>query len=275
MHRNYKFIIIFASLLFFSFFNSTFITSKGAATNLTPAFGAQPTIDGIIDRSNGEWDDAIKVQISLYPNLSAPQNPLTIDLWLLQYNKDLFISIQFEFFNHSQDPDYMKEFTGILISPNDSEMEEDFIDGRIVQFSNISQDAYEYVDYYINNSIYYVDDFQNGEGAARLSNDKVIYEFEIPIDNAQYSPQDAFLDYKITYAFKIIVGLTPYYPSGIIYKNIITIEPQFAPREPPVPLTEVIILVLNIIIFGLIGFLLFIYIIRVTRLKQKIRRLQG
>lgn len=246
---------------------------QGEIDALKPKFGETPTIDGVIDTELNEWDDALKDTITLYKNLSNPINGLVIDFWIMQDDESLFIAIQFEFDEHSSS-EFYEEFVGVSISEDDPDDPPEFKDAKITQFSNISTGEFTYSDYYINDSIYYIDDQSEGEGAATLEGDKVIYEFSVPVDIFDDSYQDVYLRPLYTYAFDIIYGKSPSYPDEIILSNYKYIEIQFSEYNPP-PGWELILLTLNIIIFGLIGGFYFFYIYRITKLKEKIRRVKS
>ncbi|MFW9896781.1 MAG: hypothetical protein ACFFD7_13330, partial [Candidatus Thorarchaeota archaeon] len=98
------------------------INCHGAAEEIDAEFGQAPIIDGNIDDSANEWKNAYKTQINL--------TDLPIDLWVMQDDKDLFISVQVDLETHNS-----TEFVGLLISNSSSENREDFIDAKIVQFS--------------------------------------------------------------------------------------------------------------------------------------------
>jgi hypothetical protein len=67
------------------------INGYGAVVEIDPEFGKAPNIDGNIDDSIGEWNKAIKTQINL--------TDLPIDLWVMQTNQELFISLQLDLFS--------------------------------------------------------------------------------------------------------------------------------------------------------------------------------
>jgi len=248
---------------------STFV--NGFAEPIQPPFGTMPTIDGEIDENGKEWDDALKMRIFLYQNLSAPENGLPIDLWIKQNDAKLFFAIQFELEQHSSS-EFDHEFIGILISESESNKTEDFTEFRVVQFTNISTGQYNYRDYHINNSLYVLDVNQSGEGAAKLKGDIITYEFSINLDNYEDYPEDVFLDYLNSYAFKIIFGKINQYPAGFLLSNIIVIKIQYPPLNPPIVLTELLFIIFDILIFGLICVLFLVYVYKISKLKLKIKR---
>ena len=251
---------------------------QGEITTLKPEFGETPTIDGVIDTGLDEWDGALKAKITVYKNLSNPINGLVMDFWIMQDDIEddefLFIAIQFEVEDHSSS-DYWEEFVGISISEDDPDDPPEFKDAKIIQFSNITTGEFTYNDYWINDSIYYIDDQSEGEGAAGLEGDKVVYEFSIPVNIFDDSYQDIYLRPLYTYAFNIIYGKSPSYPDGILLSNYKLIEIQFSEYQNPFTGWELILLTLNIVIFGSIGGFYFFYIYRITKLKDKIRRLRS
>jgi len=244
--------------------------AHGAEREITPEYGNAPIIDGIIDRSSGEWDEAIKENINLYQNLSNPQGGLPIDLWIMQNDTSLYISIQFELESSELN---VNQFLGLLISPNASEISEDFEDARIIHFSNISLDQYQYLDYYINNSIFYNDTQVNGKGAAKLDDNNVVYEFSLNLDS--HEDHDVYLDYRVLHSFKIIFAKNKSYPEEFTHENIITIFPDYPPVERDNDFLEILYLVLTITVFSAVGAFIGIYIYKITQLKEKIKRIRS
>jgi len=127
------------------------INVNGAEEELILGFGKRPVIDGYIDRSEDEWNDALKTQIDIYQNLSNPMFGLEIDLWIVQNESNLYISIQFELVDHKSS-EYDHEFVGILISNDESLDPLEYKDAKIVQFLNMTEETFEYRDYFINES---------------------------------------------------------------------------------------------------------------------------
>ena len=162
------------------------IFSNGAAEEIESKFGDAPFIDGTIDDSTNEWKKAAKIQhIKLVD--------LPIKLWVMQTNLELFISIQIDLLREAHDS---SEFVGLLISNSSSESKKDFIDAKIIQFSNISADEFNYFDYHINNSVFLNDTVYNGDGAGSLDGTTSIYEFSIPL-NKSGNKEDAILNYDM------------------------------------------------------------------------------
>jgi hypothetical protein len=254
------------------------IEVKGAAATLDPALGKAPIIDGIIDGNINEWEEFTPVSIQLYQNISNPQNGLPIDIKSLQNGTDLFICIQFEL-----EPEDFKddEFLGILVSKTQSEAEEDFFDAKIVQFSNITTGDFEFKDYYINNSIFIEDNdtIINGNGAANLTNNKMTYEFSLPLRDYPDDPDapvyDQVIEGQTTYAFKIIFGNTPLYPEGISHQNIILINVKYPSEEDNLLDIDLIYLILTIIIFSFVFLIFGFQVYKITSLKSKIKRIRG
>ncbi|MFX1493867.1 MAG: hypothetical protein ACFFBZ_06260 [Promethearchaeota archaeon] len=251
------------------------INSSGADLEIKPLYGQAPVIDGEIDTSKNEWNNAIKEQLNLYPNESAPDNPLIIDLWVMQNSSNLYISIQFSFLHNNF------EFVGLLISSNQSENPEDFKDAKIVRFTNISINEYTYKDYYLNNSIYEEDTISNGNGAGRIDGIKAVYEFVLPVEYNETDPEDVFLEYGIDeesgHVFKIIMGDStnpPSYPEDIRISNNVLIKITYNPLPPELTREEVLILTFSIIIFGTSGILYVFYIYRIVKLKERIERIR-
>lgn len=241
------------------------INGYGAVEVIDPEFGQAPIIDGNIDDSTGEWKEAIRIQVNLID--------LPIDLWVMQTNQELFISLQLDL-----EPGYHNttEFFGILISTNSSESQEDFIDAKFIQFFNINTNNFTYYDYYINNSLFLNDTKSDGQGAGKLEGTVSVYEFSIPIGqtNTNGNDEDAILEYEMSYAFNITYGDRPSYPEGILKSEIILIN-----INPPVVkeliLTELILRIFSIIVFSIIGILFGYYIYKIFKLKEKIERLRS
>lgn len=241
------------------------INSSGAVVEIDPEFGKAPIIDGIIDDTTGEWKDAYKDEIEL--------DDLPVDLWVMQTNRELFISVQLELETEYHNT---TEFIGILISANDSERVEDFVDAKFVQFYNTSSNNFTYYDYYINNSLFLNDIEDVGQGAGKLDGDTSIYEFSMPIGQYYTNGNDetAILDYENSYAFNITYGDKPLYPEGILKSAIILINIK-PPERNEIILTRLIFIIFSIIIFAIIGILFGYYIYNIIKLKEKIERLRS
>ena len=241
--------------------------SYGATEEIDSQFGEAPVIDGYIDISSQEWNKATKVQIDLG---GSPPEGLPINLWVMQDNSNLYISVQIDLEHEYHNT---TEFVGIMVSNSSSENKEDFIDAKIVQFSNISENQFNYLDYYINNSIFLNDSDYDGDGAAKLEDSSSIYEFSIPITSINGNEEDVLLDYGNGYAFNVTYGKTPFYPSGIIKSTIILINIKSFPTTEQ-PLWNLVILILSIIIFSILGILYGFYIYKIFKLKEKIERIK-
>jgi hypothetical protein len=241
------------------------INSYGAAEEIDAEFGEAPMINGVIDDTANEWKNAFKTQINL--------TDLPVDLWVMQYNLELFISVQInlEVLAHNS-----TEFIGLLISNSSSENQEDFIDAKIVQFSNIHNDEFVYLDYFINNSLFQTDTDYHGEGAGKLDGKVSVYEFSIPIKQplTEGYEEDATLEYDKSYAFNITYGDTPSYPDGITKSEIVLIN-IFEPIEEEQLLIDVILIVLIIIDFSIVGILSGYYIYKIFKLKEKMERFRS
>jgi hypothetical protein len=255
-------IILINLLLISSLF---IIKSYGLTEEIDAKFGAAPIIDGEIDDSIDEWKTASKNSINL--------TDLPIDLWVMQDASKLFISIQvdLELSAHNS-----TEFIGLLISNSSSENQEDFIDAKIVQFSNILTNEFAYLDYFINNTMFLNDTNYHGEGAGKLDGKVSVYEFSIPIKQLLVDgyEEDVILEYENVYALNITYGKTPSYPDGIIKSEIVLIE-IFKPSEEEQLFIEVILLVLTLIVFSIVGILSGYYIYKIFKLKEKMERLRS
>jgi hypothetical protein len=228
-----------------------------ASAEIDSKFGDSPVIDGYIDLSEGEWNKASKVGLSL--------EGLPIDFWVMQNDDNLYISIQLELESVARKE---TEFFALIISNSSSENQEDFVDAKIVQFSNITEDQFDFFDYKVNNSVFLNDTVYHGNGAAKLEGLVSTYEFSIPISGTD---EDASLDFGNSYAFNVTYGDIPDYPGGIKKSAIVLINIKAISEVPP-PLTEVVLFILSIVIFSSMGVLLGIYIYKIFKLKEKIER---
>ncbi len=255
------------------FLSSIFLITNGYGDTIEfkVGFGAAPVIDGIIDGTTGEWDQAEKQNINLYPNITVPENGLAIDLWVIQEGLNLYILVRFDLQDHGTS-EYDNEFIGILIA--DEVSNSDFTDAKIVQCSNISENDFKYLDYHINDTEYEEDIIPNGDGAAHLDENQITYEFSMPVKDTEDQLQDVYLNYNRNYDFKIVFGNTALYPDGIKISNIASIELQYPIFTPP-SLDELIMLISTIVIFSTISALYIFYIYRITQLKKEIRRIRS
>lgn len=242
-------------------FVSIFLAINGycAPLEIDSEFGDAPIIDGYIDLSKNEWNTARKEKIDL-DDLQG------VDLWVMQNEINLFISVQFDLQNHEDN-----EFIGLIISNGSSTMSDEFIDAKIIQFTNKTSNNFDYLDYHINNSVFLNDAIQNGNGAAKIEGIYSTYEFSIPINYGDENEEDVLLKLGNQYAFNITLGQTPSYPSGIMKKNTVLINIKLPITEEQ-PLWDIIIYALIIVIFSICGILIGFYIIKIFRLKEKIER---
>ena len=255
------------------FLSSIFLITNGYGDpiEIKVGFGAAPVIDGIIDGTTGEWNQAEKQNIYLYPNITVPENGLAIDLWVIQEGENLYILVRFDLEDHGSS-DYDNEFIGILIADENSNS--DFTDAKIVQYSNISENVFQYLDYHINDTMYEEDISPNGTGASNLEGNQITYEFSMPVRNTEDSLQDVYLNYARIYDFKIVFGDTALYPDGIIISNIVSVKLQHPTFTPP-SLEKLIVFITTIVIFSTIGALYIFYLYRITQLKKEIRRIRS
>jgi len=253
------------------FLSSIFLITNGYGDpiEIDVGFGAAPVIDGIVDGTAGEWNQAKKQNIYLYPNITVPENGLEIDLWLIQEGLNLYLLVRFDLEDHGS-IEYDNEFIGILITDEGSNS--DFTDAKIVQYSNISENTFQYLDYHINDTQYEEDIFSNGGGAANLEGNQITYEFSMPVENEE--SDDVELKYGRYYKFEIIFGKTALYPDGIKISNIASIKLEYPTPAPP-SLEELIMITSTIVIFSTIGALYIFYIYRITQLKKEIRRIRS
>jgi len=241
--------ILTLSILIYGFLSV--IVVFGAEAELYLNFGEKPIIDGYIDRSTGEWNDALKSKIDIYQNLSNPRHGLEIDLWILQNETNLYISVQFELVDHKSS-EYDNEFVGILTSNDESIDPLEFEDAKIVQFFNMTEETFEYRDYYINQSQFYSDSEINGDGAAHLDGERIVYEFQLPVENSEDPDEDIRIEAGILSPFMIIFGKSQNYNDEIILKQVISLFVQFYAYNPRISAEELIYLSLASIILLII-----------------------
>jgi hypothetical protein len=254
--------MVFSSNLFI-------IESHAAVESFEPEFGYAPDINGRIDSSDDEWENASKEEIRL---LSGRSEGFMIDIWVLQNDSDLYILVQFELLSHSSE-----EFIGILVSESESENITSFTDAKIVQCFNLGHqdEDYEYDDYYIVNGQFFKDGDENGDGAMELDENKVIYEFRIPVNESEGDDsKDVSLDFGEIYAFKIIYGEDPNYYNGTNFRsNIVSVEIEYPPKKEK-DIWKIASLILLIITFSVIGALFGLYIYKIVNIKKKLSRIR-
>ena len=243
-------------------------SSYGVIIDIEPDFGFAPDINGKIDRSESEWINATKEEIDLKGS-SDTDKGIPIKLWVMQNESDLYISVQFELETHQP-----QEFIGILISDSEAVSNESFVDAKILQFYDLGgiSESYEYLDNHLLDEVFYEDRDSQGEAAAEMNGHEIIYEFRIPINDSG-DDKDVFLDYGETYAFKIVYGESPNYPSGIKKWNYVLIDIEYPPKEEK----NIWIMVHNIlciIIFCGLGGLFALYIYKIIVIKKKIKRVR-
>lgn len=257
----------FLFFIVFMLFLSNLFTSdvKAQIDTFEPEYGDLPEIDGYINQTIDEWKEATKTTISLNSTKSSTDIGLPIDFWIMQNDSGLFICIRLELENHENN-----EFIGVLISRTTAE---NFYDAKILQFSNIPNNDYEYLDLYIENDVYKKDTKKNGSAAAQLEDNAMIYEFEIPTNNSE-AVEDVFLDYGEDFSFKIIFGNSKSFPSGIMKETIIKINIQYPPSNPNGFDYEQLFLVLSILTFSSLGALYAFYIYKIITLKKNLKKIR-
>ena len=234
----------------------------GANEEITPEFANAPDIDGIL---GDEWDDANRTDIDF--------GGLNGILRVMQDNTNLFISIEFNLLGRKD-----TEFIGVLISNSSSNTPEDFVDAKVVRFSNLTLGNYTYLDCYVDNYNFKHNDTNldfDGDGAAAQIRDSniIIYEFSIPLGTTNDN-YDAFLDYGKIYAFNITYGEWNEYPGGLTLSHGVFIDIQ---NQLPIDtnFTELILFILSIVGSSCIGAFLSLYTYKIIVLKKKIGRLIG
>ncbi len=250
--------------------NFLIINTNAAVEDIEPDFGFAPEIDGDIERSNKEWENASKEVIQLKSE-SPSDEGIHTDIWVMQNESDLYISIQFELENHAS-----REFIAIIISESDSESNSSFYDAKIVQFYDLGgpSEEYRYRDYYLIDGRFFRDNEDNGEGAADLDGYKMIYEFRIPVNGSEEDDRDVDLEFGESYAFKVLYGENDNYDDILNEKsNIVKIDIEY-PKSESMPLWQKVVFILAIIAFGAIGGLYGLYIYKVLLIKKKIGRIK-
>lgn len=250
---------------------SLILNSTGTPIETEVGFGTAPVIDGVIDVTTNEWKSAEKLEIELFRNLTNPFDGLPIDLWILQADSSLNFLVRFDLNDHDSS-EYNNEFLGILIADWRDRL--NFTDAKIIQFSNVSENAMEYLDYYIADEVYYEDSISDGEGSANLEGNTIIYEFSMPVEAEEVGVEDVELDPGEEFDFEIVFGKTASYPDGIIISNIVTITLEYAP-VPEEDISELIMTVSTIVIFSIIGAIYAFYVYRITQLKKIIERIRS
>ncbi|MFX1392741.1 MAG: hypothetical protein ACFFAH_04120 [Promethearchaeota archaeon] len=243
--------------------------SRAAIIDFEPEYGVAPEIDGEISRSEDEWVNASKEIIYLKGN--PDDAGIKTDLWVLQNGSDLYILVKFELELFAHKPD---EFIAILISNSEATDDESFVDAKILQFTNLGRRTENqiYLDLYMLNDEFFIDRDTNGEAAAKLEDNEIIYEFRIPINNSD-DDQDVFLDFGEIYAFKIVYGEFADYPDSFKKSDIVLIDIEYPPKETE---NEWILIhnILCVIIFSGLGGLFAFYTYKVIAIKKKIRRVK-
>jgi hypothetical protein len=247
------------------------INSNGTPIQTTVGFGTAPVIDGVLDVTTNEWKSARKLNVSLFQNLVNQSDGLPLDFWILQTESSINFFVRFDLNDHGSS-EYDNEFLGILIA--DWEDSLNFTDAKIVQFSNISENTLQYLDFYIEDEEYILDITSDGEGFANLDGNEIIYEFSMPVEVEDDGKEDVELEHGVRFDFKIIFGKTAVYPDEILISNIVSIYLEFPPQPEP-DISELIMLVSTIVIFSTIGALYVFYLYRITQLKKKIERIRS
>ncbi|MFO8019302.1 MAG: hypothetical protein R6U96_11745 [Promethearchaeia archaeon] len=253
--------------------NNNNVNAQSDLEEISPEFGNSPVIDGYINRTDEEWNNATKTSMRLYTNSSQTDDGLPIDLWILQNSSDLYICIKFEVNEH--DPD---EYVGFIISEDETTDSESFRDMKFLQFSDLGGENQDhtYNDSYKEDGDFVNDGKNDGNGAAQLGSDdeEITYEFSIPINNteAQNDEEDVFLDYGESYAFRIIFGNSDSNPPDYFKSNIISMKIAYPDLPPEPSIWETVLLVLTIIIFSALGALFGYYVYLIYKLEKRIKR---
>ena len=70
---------------------------------ISPSYGEAPIIDGTIDKSINEWEDASKISLNLYSGEepSPTDKGLPVDVWVMFNETFLYVAVQFELEEHN------------------------------------------------------------------------------------------------------------------------------------------------------------------------------
>ncbi len=259
-----SFLFLFLTMLFLSI---TFpIEVRAQTETFEPKYGDLPVIDGYINQSSGEWNNALKTTLVIN-STSKTDIGIPIKFWIMQNDSGLFICVQLELEFHANN-----EFIGFLISRATNR--EKYVDAKIVQFTNVLKDDYEYLDLHIVNNVFKRDSIKEGAGAAQLDKNTMVYEFEIPVNNSAATEQDVFLDFGLEYAFKLIFGESKSYPSGIMKSTVFEVSIQYPPPSPKGFDYTLLFSVLSIITFSSLGSLYAFYMYKILILRKNLKKMQ-
>ena len=111
----------------------------------------------------------------------------------------------------------------------------------------------EYLDYYIDDAVYYEDTSSDGDGTANLEGNEIIYEFSMPVRNAEEGIEDIELNYNRDYDFKIVFGNPEEYPveysTDIRISNLVSLYLEYPPGGPGEDFGEILMSISTYIIF--------------------------
>jgi hypothetical protein len=269
--KRFRILSYLAIIIFIITINSLFPFVIGIKT-IDSTIGNPPIIDGSITSTDNEWDDAETYSIIL--NKTPTELGLPIEIGVMQDQNNLYIYVEFEIEIEYRSEE---EFFGLIISKNSSYEKNCFIDAKILQFQNTSTNTYQFLDYYINNSIFYPDSESQGTAAADVESLISIYEFRVPINNieANNSLEDSFLEAGSSYAFNFTYGSTQSYPDGILKSTTVLINLEDKPIEPLTINYKLILQVFSYVIFGILGAVFGYYIYKIVNLRRKIERIRA
>ncbi|MGV9202856.1 MAG: hypothetical protein ACOC44_02420 [Promethearchaeia archaeon] len=274
--RTHLFIIIFIpSIILLNLFALNLgVNAQSEFEEITPEFGDRPVIDGVINETDKEWDNATRTSFSVYDNSSQTDKGIPLDVWVLQNSSNLYVCLRFSLEEHEPN-----EFVGFIISEDETVDNESFRDMKYLQWSNLgdkNQDQTFYDYYKEDNGDFIPDEAKDGNGAAQLGTDnkEITYEFSIPINNseAQNNPEDTFLDYGESYAFRIIYGDSDSNPPQYLKSRIKLFRIAYPDLPPEPSIWETVLLVFTIIIFSGLGALFAYYVYLIYKLDKRIKR---
>jgi hypothetical protein len=246
--------------------------SYASSLVIDPVFGDAPIIDGTIDLSQDEWEQAQFERIYLKTDVNE-SGGLPIDLKCIQDEENLYLLIQFEL---ELEEVKNQEFLAILVSNSTDENFDNFKDAKMV---NISNNQYSYNDLYLNDSIYLNDDVYHGNGAGRIIEEegKAIFTFEFmfPLfsESTSENSEDIRLLYNSEHVFNITHGNNPVLPDGI--KRGATIQINILEKQQKEGGLDlnIIALIFTIIVFTFIGLFYTYYIYQIILLRKKMERI--
>ncbi|MHA1297811.1 MAG: hypothetical protein ACTSO9_00030 [Candidatus Helarchaeota archaeon] len=231
--KKYFKIIIFISLFcFISYFGIIAKGIYGWDKNplIIPAGSSEPTLDGI----KGDDEDWYSEE-NCNTSIQIAQNGFPdATFYAFTRNNYLFIMIEIKITNPNDD-----QYVKILLSNSSASEDNDFIDAKLIQNRNLTQDDNR--TFYIEDQVLvdgnYVNDTSiNFEGAANISgpNKYTYYEFKIPfaLINDDKINDTSIYGGGATYAVKIEYGVAPEGHTATQFRSpVLTLQIGIPPEE--------------------------------------------